>query len=186
MRTFDIGIAVIAVIAALIVKKELFPVTKSGAQVILVTGASSGLGKACALQLVQDGHIVYGAARRVQQMNDLVQAGGYAVALDITNEQDIQSAVKRIMEEQGRIDVLVNNAGYGCYGPIEEVSMEEARQQLDVNIFGLARLTQEVLPSMRSQKQGTIINMSSMVGRVYIPFGGKFCYNSKQMSCILK
>lgn len=140
-------------------------------KVILVTGASSGMGKDAALTLLERGHTVYGAARRVEQMKDLVEKGGYALKMDVTSKDQIVDAVQEIMKEQGKLDVLVNNAGYAVYGSVEDITMEEARRQFDVNIFGVARLTKEVLPHMRSAGKGTIINLSSMGGRIYTPFG---------------
>ncbi|MCG8577005.1 MAG: oxidoreductase, partial [Flavobacteriales bacterium] len=140
-------------------------------KVVLVTGASSGIGKATAQQLIKEGHIVYGAARRVEKMSDLESAGGYAVKMDVTNEDEVQAAVDKIIAEQGRIDVLVNNAGYAVYGPVEHVSMEDAKRQFDVNIFGLASITQKVIPHMRTKKSGTVINISSIGGKIYTPFG---------------
>ncbi len=140
-------------------------------KVILITGASSGIGKETALKLLKEGHIVYGAARRVEKMQDLATAGGYALAMDVTDDAAMQNGVKQIIEEHGRIDVLVNNAGYAIYGSVEETTIDEARRQFEVNIFGLARLTQLVLPYMREKKSGTIINISSMGGKVYFPLG---------------
>jgi short-subunit dehydrogenase len=140
-------------------------------KVILVTGASSGIGKATAEQLLAEGHIVYGAARRVEKMQSLEAAGGTAITMDITVEDAVKQAVEQIISEQGRIDVLVNNAGYAVYGPVETVDMDDARRQFEVNIFGLARLTQEVLPHMRAAGSGTIINLSSMGGKIYTPYG---------------
>jgi NAD(P)-dependent dehydrogenase (short-subunit alcohol dehydrogenase family) len=140
-------------------------------QIILITGASSGMGKAFALRLLQQGHIVYGAARRVDRMNDIVQAGGHAIAMDVTDEAALVAGVERIIAEQGRIDVLINNAGYAIYGSVEETSIADARRQFEVNLFGLGRLTQEVIPHMRQQKRGRIINISSMGGRMYTPLG---------------
>lgn len=140
-------------------------------KVILITGASSGMGKISAVELIKEGHIVYGAARDTKQMSDLVQAGGYALAMDVTNENDLKQGVDKIVKEQGRIDVLWNNAGYGLYGPVEEVSLDDARYQFEVNLFGLARLTQLVLPHMRKRKSGLIINTSSMGGKIYTPLG---------------
>mmetsp|Transcript_5460 Transcript_5460/g.13189 ORF Transcript_5460/g.13189 Transcript_5460/m.13189 type:complete len:287 (+) Transcript_5460:28-888(+) len=144
--------------------------TCSEPKVILITGASSGIGKDAALALIRRGHVVYGAARRVDRMQDLVQAGGHAVAMDVTNEQEIVDAVKRILQEQnGKIDVLVNNAGLMIAGAAEEVSVADGRKQFDVNLFGLVRLTQEVLPHMRKRRQGTIINIG-MTGNVFFAF----------------
>jgi NAD(P)-dependent dehydrogenase (short-subunit alcohol dehydrogenase family) len=144
---------------------------KSMSKVIIITGASSGIGKATALRLIQDGHTVYGAARRVDQMQDLVELGGKALELDVTNEAQIVQVVKQIINEQGRIDVLFNNAGYAVYGAIEDVPVETARRQFEVNLFGLARMTQEVLPHMRAQNSGMIINTSSMGGKMFTPLG---------------
>ncbi|MBK7871607.1 MAG: oxidoreductase [Saprospiraceae bacterium] len=143
----------------------------SNKKVILVTGASSGMGKETALQLIKEGHIVYGAARRVEKMQDLVKAGGYALELDVIDEKQLENAVNQIITEQGKIDVLINNAGYATYGSVEETPIADARRQFDVNIFGLARLTQLVIPYMRAQKSGKIINISSMGGKIYFPLG---------------
>lgn len=140
-------------------------------KVVLITGASSGMGKDAALHLVGERHIVYGAARRIELMNEIVAAGGFALKMDVTEEEQIVSGVNQIMNDQGRIDVLVNNAGYGLYGAVEDISIEEAKRQFEVNIFGLARITKEVLPQMRERKSGTIINISSMGGKMYTPLG---------------
>lgn len=141
-------------------------------KVALITGASSGIGESAAIQLKNNGFKVYGAARRVDKMKSLEEKGISTVALDITDEKSIEQCVNSIYEKEGRIDILVNNAGYGSYGAIEDVPMEEARRQFDVNIFGLARLTQMVLPKMRENNYGKIVNISSMGGKVFTPFGG--------------
>jgi short-subunit dehydrogenase len=104
-------------------------------------------------------------------MVDLVELGATSIEMDITLEDDIQKAVKTVLDEHSRIDVLVNNAGYAIYGAMEDTTLEDARRQFEVNLFGLARITQLVLPTMRAQKSGTIINMSSMGGKMYLPFG---------------
>lgn len=140
-------------------------------KVVLVTGASSGIGKATALQLIKEGHIVYGAARRLEKMKDLIDNGGHAIKMDIIEEDQIISGVDQIIKEQGRIDVLVNNAGYATYGSIEETAIDDARRQFEVNIFGLARLTQLVIPHMRKNKAGKIFNISSVGGKIYSPMG---------------
>ena len=140
-------------------------------KVILITGASSGIGKDTALNLIKEGHIVYGAARRISKMKDIVEAGGHSIKMDILNNEDVDKAVDRVISEHKRIDVLVNNAGYGLWGAVETISLDEAKRQFDVNIFGLAYLTKKVIPLMRNQKSGKIINMSSMGGKVYTPFG---------------
>lgn len=140
-------------------------------KVIIVTGASSGIGKSTALQLIKEGHTVYGAARRVEKMQDLVSAGGKALAMDVTNHEQVYAQVQRIIKEEGKIDVLVNNAGYAVYGPVEEINYEQAKRQFDVNLFGLAEVTKAVLPKMREQNAGTIINISSVGGKIYTPLG---------------
>lgn len=140
-------------------------------KVVLITGASSGMGKVTAEKLINEGHIVYGAARRLEKMNDLVKAGGKAVKMDVTEEQSVQSCVDQIIENEGRIDVLINNAGFGLYGSVEDTKIEEAKYQFDVNLFGLARITQLVTPHMRKQNSGKIINISSMGGKMYTPLG---------------
>ena len=140
-------------------------------RVIIVTGASAGIGKATALQLIKEGHTVYGAARRVEKMQDLVQAGGHAVGIDVTNHEQVYAEVQKIIDKEGRVDVLVNNAGFAIYGAVEDVSYEDARRQFEVNIFGLAEITKAVLPTMRAQKSGKIINISSVGGKIYTPLG---------------
>lgn len=140
-------------------------------KVILLTGASSGIGYETAEFLAKQGHIVYGAARRVDQMESLKQFGVKPIHLDVTSQESIDEAVAFIVKAEGRIDVLVNNAGYGSYGAIEDVSIEEARKQFDVNIFGVAMLTKKVLPHMREQHSGTIINVASIGGRLTTYFG---------------
>lgn len=141
-------------------------------QVALVTGASSGIGEQTALELLHRGFVVYGAARRADRMSAIVDAGGYAIAMDVTDDASMRAGVELILAEHGRIDVLVNNAGYGSYGALEDVPIDEARRQFEVNVFGLARLTQLVLPGMRSRRSGTIVNVSSVGGRIYEPLGG--------------
>ena len=140
-------------------------------KVILITGASSGIGKDTAISLIKHGHVVYGAARRLEMMQDIIQAGGHAIKMDILKEKNIDDVVNQIINEQNRIDVLINNAGYGLWGAVETISIDEAKRQFDVNIFGLAYLTKKIIPFMREQKSGKIINMSSMGGKVYTPFG---------------
>lgn len=140
-------------------------------KVALVTGASSGIGEETAKQLWQAGYTVYGAARRLDRMKDLEEMGGKVLHLDITDEESIRSCVNNLLQQEGRLDVLVNNAGYGSYGTVEEVPLSEARRQFEVNLFGLARLTQLVLPTMRNQKSGYIFNVSSIGGKIYTPLG---------------
>ena len=140
-------------------------------KVILITGASSGIGKDAALHLIKEGHVVYGAARRMDPMKDIENAGGHAIQMDITDRTQVKEVVAQIIKDEGRIDVLFNNAGYAVYGAVETVSLEDAKRQFDVNLFGLAGITKEVVPHMRKQKNGLIINTSSMGGKMYTPLG---------------
>jgi short-subunit dehydrogenase len=140
-------------------------------RVALVTGASSGIGDATARQLAKLGFTVYAAARRVERMEELKATGVRVAALDVTVDASMVAIVDQIIAENGRIDVLVNNAGYGSYGALEDVPIDEARRQFDVNIFGLARLTQLVLPHMRKQGDGYIVNISSVGGKIWEPLG---------------
>ncbi|OCX50898.1 short-chain dehydrogenase/reductase [Mucilaginibacter sp. PPCGB 2223] len=140
-------------------------------KVILITGASSGMGKETAVKLIHEGHIVYTVARRIDQMQDLKSLGGHPLQMDVTREEDIQYVVDTIISKEGRIDVLWNNAGYGLYGSVEDVSLTEARKEMEVNVFGMAAMTQKVVPFMRKAKSGLIINTSSMGGKMYFPMG---------------
>ncbi len=142
-----------------------------GKKVVLITGASSGIGKETAKLLVENGHIVYGAARRLDKMNDLKEAGIKLLEMDVTNDESMVKGIQKIIETEKRIDVLVNNAGYGSFGTLEDVPLSEAKYQFEVNIFGLARLTQLVLPHMRKQQSGKIVNISSMGGKFGEPHG---------------
>lgn len=141
-------------------------------KVALVTGASSGIGFDAAVGLKEAGFIVYGAARRVEKMKSLEAKGVNVIPLDVTDETSMTTCIDTIVEAEGRFDVLVNNAGYGSYGAIETVPMEEARRQIEVNVFGLARMSQLVIPNMRKNNFGRIINISSMGGKIYTPYGG--------------
>lgn len=143
----------------------------SSRPVALVTGASSGIGAATARRLAELDFIVYAGARRLERMSELTAAGIHVVSLDVSDDASMTSVVERILAEKGRIDVLVNNAGYGAYGAFEEIPLEDARAQMEVNVFGLARLTQLVLPRMREQRSGTIVNVSSMGGKITTPLG---------------
>ncbi len=139
---------------------------------VLITGASSGIGKATANLFLARGYTVIATARRVDRMDDLVKQGAIAISMDITDESSIHAAMIQIKEQFGGIDILVNNAGYGSMGSLEEVSIDEARRQFEVNLFGLGRITQLVIPAMRAQKFGRIINIGSMGGVMTTPFGG--------------
>jgi short-subunit dehydrogenase len=138
----------------------------------LVTGASSGIGEETARELQRRGFTVYAAARRVERMEGLAADGIRVLKMDVTDEKSVKSGVAKILKETDRVDVLVNNAGYGSYGSVEDVPIAEAKYQFDVNVFGLALVTQLVLPHMREQRSGRIINISSIGGRIYEPLGG--------------
>jgi short-subunit dehydrogenase len=138
---------------------------------ILVTGASSGIGKATAEKLITEGHTVYVAARRIEKMKELEAKGAIPIKMDLTNEEEIQACADLIIDKSGGLDVLVNNAGYAIYGAVENITIDEARRQFEVNIFGLASITKRFLPYMREKKSGTIINISSMGGKMYTPLG---------------
>jgi len=151
-------------------------------KVAIVTGASSGIGEETAKRLAGLGYTVYAAARRVERMWGLAggspaqahptASGIRPVKLDVTDDEALAAFVEDVVAESGRVDVLVNNAGYGSYGSLEDVPMAEARRQFDVNVFGLARLTQLVVPHMRAQRSGYVVNISSVGGKIYEPLGG--------------
>ncbi len=141
-------------------------------KIVLLTGASSGIGFDSAQRLAQAGYKVYGAARRVEKMEPLKAYGIIPVYMDVTDEESMQKVVSQIIQTEGRIDILVNNAGFGFFGALENVTMEDARRQMEVNVFGLARLTQLILPHMRAQGSGRIINVASIAGKMVLYFGG--------------
>ncbi|MFU8852202.1 SDR family NAD(P)-dependent oxidoreductase [Micromonospora sp. SL1-18] len=138
-------------------------------RVVLITGCSSGIGAATALRLHRAGHLVYASARRVDELAGLAAAGIATLHLDVTDEASMQAVVKRIAEERGRIDALVNNAGYGVIGALEEVPPAAVRSQFETNVFGAVRLIQLVLPGMRAAGWGRIVNLSSVLGQVAVP-----------------
>ncbi|MFF3025814.1 oxidoreductase [Microbacterium sp. NPDC057944] len=141
-------------------------------KVALVTGASSGIGEATARELHRRGFTVYGAARRADRLQRLTGDGIRAVAMDVTDDDSMRSGIAEILADSGRIDVLVNNAGYGSYGALEDVDIDEGRRQFEVNVFGAIRLAQLVLPHMRERRSGTIVNITSMGGKLHTPLGG--------------
>ncbi|MDR3359283.1 MAG: SDR family NAD(P)-dependent oxidoreductase [Bifidobacteriaceae bacterium] len=145
-------------------------VTLAG-KVALVTGASSGIGQATAARLAQRGAQVYACARRVEKMASLADVGVEPMAMDVTDDASMSDGVGRVVDRHGRLDILVNNAGYGLFGALEDVPLTEARRQFEVNLFGLARLTQLALPHMRAGGFGRIVNVSSIGGKIWEPFG---------------
>jgi NAD(P)-dependent dehydrogenase (short-subunit alcohol dehydrogenase family) len=140
-------------------------------KVAVVTGASAGIGEATVKRLIEQGYTTYAAARRLDRMANLEKLGAILMPLDLTDDGSIVQATQRIHTEQGRIDVLVNNAGYGSYGAVEDVPLDEARRQFEVNVFGLARLVQLLTPLMRQQRSGKILNVSSIGGKGWEPLG---------------
>jgi NAD(P)-dependent dehydrogenase (short-subunit alcohol dehydrogenase family) len=141
-------------------------------KVALVTGASSGIGAVTALHLKALGFDTYAAARRLDRMEPLKRKGIHVLELDLTSDASIKKAFDQVATEAGGVDVLVNNAGYGLYGSIEEVPLDQARRQFEVNLFGLGALTQLVIPHMREQRSGKIVNISSIGGVAASPYGG--------------
>jgi NAD(P)-dependent dehydrogenase (short-subunit alcohol dehydrogenase family) len=140
---------------------------------VLITGASSGIGRATALRLARHpGFTVYATARSPESVTDLVQAGARSLALDVTSEDSMKAAVAAVEADAGAVGVLVNNAGYGEYGTVEETDLDGVRREFETNFFGLARMVQLVLPAMRTAGQGRVVNVSSMGGRVVFPAGG--------------
>jgi len=140
--------------------------------VALVTGASSGIGHDIARRLIEEGYAVYAGARRLDRMAGLADAGATILALDVTDDASMRGAVERIHGAGGRIDLLVNAAGYGQYGALEEVAMADGRRQIETNLIGPARLIQLCLPTMRAQRSGKIVNISSIGGKFATPLGG--------------
>ena len=142
---------------------------------VLITGCSSGIGRATALAFADEGWTVYATARDPADIETLADAGCETAALDVTDEADIDRVVNRILDEEGVISCLVNNAGYGQFGPVEDVPMDKVERQYEVNVYGPHRLIKAVLPHMRREEDGTIINLSSVAGRVSFPGGGVYC-----------
>ena len=142
---------------------------------VLITGCSSGIGRATAHAFNDKGWTVYATARNPADIETLGEAGCKLATLDVTDGEAVDRVVDRILDEEGAIDALVNNAGYGQFGPIEDVTAERVHEQFDVNVYGPHRLTRAVLPAMRREGDGTILNVSSVAGRVAFPGGGVYC-----------
>ena len=140
-------------------------------KVVLITGTASGIGKATAELLIKEGHIVYGGDIQFEKNKYLDDIGGHSIDMDVTDTVMVKAGIERIIKEQGRIDVLYNNAGFGVYAPMEETTEADMRYQLEVNFFGVANVTRAALPYMRERKSGTIIMTSSMGGKIYMPLG---------------
>jgi NAD(P)-dependent dehydrogenase (short-subunit alcohol dehydrogenase family) len=141
---------------------------------VLITGCSSGIGRATALRLAGSGWTVYASARRLESIAALGEAGCHTLALDVTDEDSMRVAVETVEQAEGAVGVLVNNAGYSQSGAIETVAMDAVRRQFETNVFGLVSLTQLVLPKMRAQRWGKIVNLGSMGGRLTFPGAGHY------------
>ncbi len=141
---------------------------------VLITGCSSGIGHATAERLLNDGWKVYATARRPEAIADLAQRGATTLALDVCDEQSMGAAVAAVREAEGAVGVLINNAGYSQSGAVESVPLDQVRRQFETNVFGLIRMCQLVLPAMREQRWGKIVNISSMGGRLTFPGGGLY------------
>ncbi|MES2637891.1 MAG: SDR family NAD(P)-dependent oxidoreductase [Myxococcota bacterium] len=146
----------------------------SPSKVVLVTGAASGIGKSTAIRLAKAGYTVYATARSEAQLTELVAAGCRTVALDVAEEASRVAAIARITEESGPVGILVNNAGYSQSGAVEEIPLDRWQRQFDTNVFGLVRMCQLVLPAMRAQRWGKIVNIGSMGGTLTFPGGGAY------------
>ncbi|KAB1988818.1 oxidoreductase [Streptomyces triticiradicis] len=142
---------------------------------VLITGTSSGIGRATALRLARRPELtVYATARHSGTLTDLADAGARILPLDVTDETSMKQAVEAVEAEHGSVGVLVNNAGYGEYGTVEETGLDGVRRQFETNVFGLSRMTQLVLPGMRQAGRGRIVNVGSMGGRIVFPVGGYY------------
>jgi NADP-dependent 3-hydroxy acid dehydrogenase YdfG len=150
-------------------------------KIAIVTGSSSGIGLDTSVTLAQNGFLIYATMRKLDK-SSIVKAAAEKeklpikiVKLDVTDDQSVKDAIQSVVSENGRIDVLVNNAGYGLVGAFEDLSIDEIKNQYETNVFGLMRVTQSVLPIMRSQKSGIIVNVSSGVGLFGYPGGSAYC-----------
>jgi NADP-dependent 3-hydroxy acid dehydrogenase YdfG len=141
---------------------------------VLITGCSTGIGRATAERLAGAGHTVYATARRLESIADLEQRGCRTLALDVTDEESMRSAVAAVEEAEGAVGALVNNAGYSQGGAVETLDLDDVRVQFETNVFGLVRMCQLVLPAMRERRSGRIVNLSSMGGRITLPGGGAY------------
>jgi NADP-dependent 3-hydroxy acid dehydrogenase YdfG len=154
-------------------------------QVILITGCSSGIGRATAMEGAARGHVVFASARDPKSLAGLESSARMAsLRLDVQDQASCSEAVRKVLEAAGRIDALVNNAGFAQYGAVEDVSIESWKREFDVNVFGAVRMTQAVLPAMRQARSGTIVNVSSLGGKVSIPFAAPYCSSKHALEAI--
>ncbi len=143
-------------------------------KVVLITGASSGIGKACAEHLARKGYQVFGTSRRAPHSPEVAPAGPTLLYMDVNDDRSVQEGVDFVLRQAGRLDAVVNNAGFGIAGAVEDTSIEEAKAQLETNFFGTFRVCRAVLPVMRAQGRGTIVNISSLGGVIALPFQGLY------------
>ena len=154
-------------------------------QVILITGSSSGIGRATAAAAAARGHRVFATARQTDDLADLSLPGSIdALPLDVTDAGSIERAVAEVLRRCGRLDALVNNAGYGQYGSLEDVALGDWKRQYDVNLFGAVAAIQAVLPALRESGGGTIVNVSSVAGKIAIPFAAPYCSSKHALEAI--
>jgi NADP-dependent 3-hydroxy acid dehydrogenase YdfG len=146
----------------------------SNSKVVLITGCSTGIGAATAGHLAANGYTVYATARRIETLKPLVAAGCRALALDVTDEDSMRDAVAEVEAEHGAVGALINNAGYSQSGALESIPLDDIRRQFETNVFGLIRMCQLVLPSMRAAGEGRIVNIGSMGGKLTFPGGGVY------------
>ena len=161
--------------------RELVPERK----VVFITGSASGIGKATALEFLERGHIVYGADIQVDSnlyLKDI--AGGHAIEMDVREQAQVDAAVARVVAEQGHLDVVINNAGYGSYGPVESVPIEEIKNQYDVNVFGYMRVIKAAKPQLRQQGYGRVVMITSVVGEVSLPMMGYYASTKHAMEAL--
>ncbi|MCL6269765.1 SDR family oxidoreductase [Sansalvadorimonas sp. 2012CJ34-2] len=144
-------------------------------QTVLITGCSTGIGRALALEFNKKGYCVWATARNIDSLTDLVEAGIHTATLDVTNEQNRQDVIDQIISSHGRIDILVNNAGYGAMGPVAEAPESALRQQFETNVFAPTFFVKQLLPVMKKQGSGLIINLGSVSGILTTPFSGMYC-----------
>ena len=147
---------------------------------VLVTGCSSGIGYATCLVFARNNFVTYGSVRdlskagRIQEITNKEKLPLKIIRLDVNEDETIRKAIQKIIADSGRIDILINNAGYGMFGPIEEISIKEIKEQFETNFFGTIRLIKAIVPIMRKQRNGTIVNISSMVGRFGVPLNAAY------------
>ena len=163
------ALGIMALISMTFCMNKVQSQTQSEKQVVLITGAASGIGKATAMKFAENGFVVYATDNDTVNLKELEKVGCRTAYLDVTIESSIKNAVKKINDETNGVDILVNNAGYGQNGVIEELPIEAIRKQFEVNVFGLIRVTQEVLPTLRKKQKGRIINIGSVGGEFTTP-----------------